>query len=132
MTWELVERGRFNDFLGPLSVRRDGDLARCRMWPERQHSNLSDNVHGGVLLALIDISFFAGSFVLGIDNAGRGVTIDSSVQFLSAGRIGEPLDAVVEKLRETGRMVFLRGTLEQGEEKIASFSGIIRKMSPRA
>jgi uncharacterized protein (TIGR00369 family) len=129
MTWDLIEPGRFNGLLGPLRVRREEERARCRMFPDRQHSNLSDAVHGGVLLSLIDVSFFAGAHVLGVENAGRGVTVDCSVQFLSAGRIGTPLDAVVEKLRETGRMVFLRGIVEQEEEKVAAFSGVIRKVS---
>jgi uncharacterized protein (TIGR00369 family) len=128
MTWELVGPERFNAVLGPVRVRREGELARCRMLPERRHTNLSENVHGGVLLTLIDVALFAGSHVLDIPAAGHGVTVEISTQFLSAGRIGAPLDAVVEKLRETGRMVFLRGTLEQGGGKVAAFSGLIRKM----
>jgi hypothetical protein len=42
----------------------------------------------------------------------------------------EPLDSVVEVLRETGRMVFMRGQVEQGEHLVASFSGLVRK-APR-
>src|SRR3546814_1743449 len=76
------------------------------MIPERKHSNLGDNVHGAVSLALVDIALFAASHQFGSLNAGHSVTLDLSTQFVGAGRIGEPLDAVVELVRETGRLIF--------------------------
>jgi hypothetical protein len=42
----------------------------------------------------------------------------------------EPLDALVEVMRETKRLVFLRGTVVQGagdEHLVSTFSGIVRK-----
>ena len=50
-----------------------------------------------------------------------------SHQFLGAGTIDQPLDAVAEILRETGRLAFLRGTIEQDGNLIAAFSATIRK-----
>ncbi len=55
------------------------------------------------------------------------MTLDLSTQFIGGGRIGEPIEAQVELLRETGRLLFLRGLVVQDEEKIASFSATIRK-----
>ena len=72
-----------------------------------------------------------GSFSLSGLSAGS-VTLELSSQFIGAGKPGVPLDAVVEVLRETKRLVFLRGTVVQGkddEHLIASFSGIVRKPS---
>jgi len=60
------------------------------------------------------------------------VTLDLSTQFVGAGRVGEPLDAVVELVRETGRLIFLRGLVVQGEGDshiVLSFAGTIRKAS---
>ena len=51
---------------------------------------------------------------------------------IGAGRPGVPLEALVEVMRETRRLVFLRGTVVQGdgdEHLVASFSGIVRKPS---
>ncbi|MBU0823634.1 MAG: PaaI family thioesterase, partial [Alphaproteobacteria bacterium] len=65
-------------------------------------------------------------------NAGHSVTLDLSTQFVGAGRVGEPLDAVVELVRETGRLIFLRGLVVQGEGDshiVLSFAGTIRKAS---
>jgi hypothetical protein len=38
---------------------------------------------------------------------------------------------VVEVLRETGRLVFLRGLVVQDEDMVASFTATIRKPSQR-
>ena len=138
VSWDLKDPTRFNSFIEPLTVRaepptRDGrPCARVRMVPERKHSNLGDNVHGAVTLALVDIALFAASHQFGSLNAGHSVTLDLSTQFVGAGRIGEPLDAVVELVRETGRLVFLRGLVVQGEDDahiVLSFAGTIRKAS---
>ncbi len=128
-TWELEDTTRFNAWMFPkLIVRNDDDgKARLRAFPELRHTNLSDNLHGGTLLALIDIALFACSRMLGVIEVGTAVTLDLSVQFIGAGRAGEPLDAVTELLRETRRLAFLRGIVEQQGDVIAAFSGTIRK-----
>ena len=131
-TWDLKEPGLYNDLLGPLYVRRlDTGIAQMRMVPQRQHSNLDNAVHGGTLLGFIDIALFAGAHQYGVDIAGRSSTIELQTQFIGAGLIGQPLDCDVEVLRETGRLVFLRGTVHQndGSHLVASFSGILRKSS---
>src|SRR3546814_4632248 len=80
-----------------LPISSDGrPCARVRMIPERKHSNLGDNVHGAVTLALVDIALFAASHQFGSLNAGHSVTLDLSTPFVGAGRIGEPPAAAVE------------------------------------
>ena len=133
-TWELVEPGRFNTLLFPrLLVRRDDDgTARLRFLPDRSHSNLAENVHGGAILALIDIALFACSRMLGVADVARAVTLDLSVQFIGPGKVDQPCDAVTQVLRETRRLAFIRGTVEQdGGHLVAAFSGTIRKPSQR-
>ena len=132
----MNDSSRFNAFIEPLSVRAepttaDGrPVARIRMHPTRQHSNLGNAVHGAVTLALIDVALFAAAHQFGSLNAGFSVTLDLNTQFVGGGRIDEPLDAVVELVRETGRLVFLRGMVVQGagdSHIVAAFSGTIRK-----
>lgn len=132
MTWELSDPTRFNGFLGPFLLKVEGDVARVRMTPRHEHSNLSGHVHGGALLAFVDIALFAASRGFGLIEAGTAVTLDLSVQFIGGGRIGEMLEAQVELLRETGRLLFLRGLVVQGDDKVAAFSGTIRKPTRRA
>jgi uncharacterized protein (TIGR00369 family) len=99
------------------------------MFPERRHSNLLDAVHGAITLALIDISLFACMRHALDGDAAGSVTLDLSTQFIGAGRVGEPLDAIAEVLRETRRLVFLRGTVVQETALIAAFNGTVRKPS---
>lgn len=138
ISWNLRDPSRFNAFIEPLFVRveeptPDGrPRARVRMHPTRQHSNLGDNVHGAVTLALVDIALFAASHQFGSLEAGHSVTLDLSTQFVGGGRLDEPLDAVVELVRETGRLIFLRGLVVQGDGDshiVLTFAGTIRKAS---
>ncbi|GAA4767985.1 PaaI family thioesterase [Novosphingobium ginsenosidimutans] len=134
--WELADDTRFNaQTMGRMLVRAESDrTCRVRMFPERKHSNLLDMVHGAVTLALIDIALFAAMRTLLNGNAGGSVTLELSSQFIGAGALSKPLDAVVEVMRETKRLVFMRGTVVQGEgdeHLVASFSGIVRKPSAK-
>lgn len=137
-SWNLVDRTRYNTaVLGDMRVRKEGHFCRLRMFPERRHTNLTDNVHGAVTLGLIDIALFATMHINGSGDAGPSVTVELSTQFVGAGDPSRPLDAVSEIVRETGRMLFLRGFATQpredgGEDIIASYSGIVRKMRARA
>jgi len=131
MTWALSDPTRFNSFLGPFLLKVEGGVARVRMTPRHEHSNLQDNLHGGALLGFIDVALFAASRGFGLIEAGTAVTLDLSVQFIGAGKVDDAVEAQVELLRETGRLLFLRGLVVQGEATIASFSGTIRKPSRR-
>ena len=127
-TWNIIDETRFNHaVMGPMMLRVEGDKCRVRMQPERKHSNLQDMIHGAVTLALIDISMFAGMRTLTDNEGARAVTLELSTQFIGAGRMDTPLDAVVEVLRETGRTIFMRGHVEQGEHLVAAYSGLVRK-----
>jgi uncharacterized protein (TIGR00369 family) len=131
--WNLTDQRRFNaQILGKMIVRPEGEgRARLRMFPEMKHTNLMDNLHGGTTLSLIDVALFAGSRTFGLIDAGTSVTLDLSVQFIGAGKADQPLDAEVELLKETGRLLFLRGIVVQGENRIAAYSGTIRKPTKR-
>nr|WP_245968687.1 PaaI family thioesterase [Hephaestia caeni] len=131
MIWELSDPTHFNSLFGPFLLRMEGEVARVRMMPRHEHSNLQDNLHGGALLAFIDIALFAASRGFGVIEAGTAVTLDLSVQFIGAGKVSEPLEARVDLLRETGRLLFLRGLVVQNDGTVASFAGTIRKPTRR-
>ncbi len=127
--WQMTDPSRYNGtVLGKMLVRSEGEgKARLRIFPEHRHSNLANAVHGGVTLGFIDVAMFGASRMFGLIDAGTAVTLDLSVQFIGAGLIGEPMDAEVELLKETGQLLFMRGLVVQGETRIAGFSGTIRK-----
>jgi acyl-coenzyme A thioesterase PaaI-like protein len=131
--WNLKDQSLFNGaVMGRMITRVDEDgRARLRMVPERRHENLQGIIHGAVTLALIDISLFTTMHTIGSGNAGPSVTLELSTQFTGAGQPHRPLDAVTEIVRETGSLVFVRGTVVQDEHIVASFSGIVKKMRPK-
>lgn len=127
-TWDIEGGHCYNASIGRLLVKPDGPgRGRCRIFPDAGQGNLGNVVHGGAILTFIDIAMFAGGQVAGMSDTSA-VTLDCSVQFIGAGELGKPLDAVVELLRETGRLVFYRGTVEQDERIVAAFSGTLRKI----
>ena len=123
--------GAFNrDFIGLLLVRDDGgDVARTRIFPGKHMANAYGSLHGGVISAFADASLFAGAGLLSEEHPSAAVTIDLSVQFTGSGNLEEPLDGLVTVLRETRRMVFVQGRIEQGGNTIAGFSGVLRKIT---
>lgn len=127
-TWDVDGPARFNHSLGKLLARRGEDgRGWCRMFPAQEHSNLGEKVHGGALMTFVDMALYAGGAMAGA-NVAQAVTLDCSVQFLSPGELGSPLDAELELLSETGRLVFVRGRVLQGERLVASFSATLRKL----
>ncbi len=131
-TWNLRDQTRFNAVvMGEMIVRTEDEKCRLRMFPERKHTNLQEMIHGAATLSLIDISLFAAMRTLTTGEPGPAVTLELSTQFIGAGKVDEPLDAVVWIVRETGRLLFLRGDVEQGEHKVAAYSGIVRKASKK-
>ncbi|USU05396.1 PaaI family thioesterase [Sphingomonadaceae bacterium OTU29LAMAA1] len=129
--WQFRDTTRYNAFIEPLHVRVEGGVARVRMLPRHEHSNMRGHVHGGALLGFMDVALFAASRGFGVLGAGGAVTLDLSAQFIGGGTIGVPMEARIELLRETSRMLFLRGLVVQDDRPtIASFTGTLRKSTP--
>jgi len=132
--WRIIDATRFNEsVLGKQLIRAESETsARMRIFPQiPRHTNSAGNVHGAITLALIDVSLFAAMYVLRGLDSGRSVTLDLASQFIGAGDASRPLDAVVELLRETRRLAFLRGLVVQDDDLVASFSATVRKPSQR-
>jgi len=130
MIWGPRQNGRFNTLYNPVRVREEepGRVARVRVLPDEILTSVTGKMHGGATAGFIDIAIFAGARGCGINESGFAVTIDLSIQFLAPGEAGRNMDAVVELVRETGRMAFLRGTVEQDFGVIATFMATIRKV----
>ena len=101
------------------------------MTPQPRHANIQERLHGGALLGFIDVVLFAAARSFGLIEAGTAVTVDLSVQFIGGGQIGAEIEAQAELLKETRRLLFMRGLVVQGGETIASFAGTIRKPTSR-
>ncbi|MDE2302515.1 MAG: PaaI family thioesterase [Sphingomonadales bacterium] len=130
--WQLYQLSgpeRYNRaVLGDLLVRAEDDShARVRLAPQPWHANSTGRYHGGITLGLIDVALFAAMYVLRAVPVSGSVTVDMQTQFIGAGDAARALDCVVELLRETRRMGFLRGLVVQADDLVASFTATVRK-----
>ncbi|MFD1950009.1 PaaI family thioesterase [Sphingomonas arantia] len=123
-----IAAGRFLDSFGTIRVRVEGPVVRCRVETGRAQSNVSDNVHGGFILAFVDQVMFCALLAQERLPRGGAVTLQAGMNFIGAAKAGLPIDAVVEITGETGRMLFLRGLIEQDGATIGSFDGTLRKV----
>jgi uncharacterized protein (TIGR00369 family) len=126
----------FEDHVGPFYYRIDGDTRRadavhCVLPTLPRHANYAGGVHGGAILTFADyaLCLVAGRAADGGTNDAFAMTVSIAVEFLSAGRIGPPLEARGEPLQVTGRLAFARGSLTQGGRTIALWSGVCRHVT---
>ncbi len=130
--WRLPETGRFVDSYGETRVRAEPHgRVRCRVAVGEPQANGGGAIHGGFILAYVDHVAFCGLALLGRLPPGGAVTLAANTSFISAGSIDEPLDAIVEVVGETGRMMFVRGLMEQSGRTVASFEVTLRKTPVR-
>ncbi len=125
--WLRDPDGRFASMLGDFLFRQtdEGDVV-CRMETDRRHSNGLGYIHGGFIMSFIDMAMF--SFIFRQLENSAAVTLSCATDFLSAGIIGKPIEARGEILKETGKMLFVRGLITQDGLNVASFTGTMRKI----
>ncbi|HEY0269701.1 MAG TPA: PaaI family thioesterase [Sphingomonas sp.] len=119
----------FNGGFGAIRSRAEGALARVRIATGPERANPMGALHGGFLLAFLDQAVFVGPVVLGrLALPDWAVTLNFATQFVAPGRIDVPLDCMVEFVSETGRLIFLRGQMEQEGRALLLFQATLRKV----
>jgi uncharacterized protein (TIGR00369 family) len=127
------EPDTYIDTIGPSYSRAEGPgRASVGVDTRALHRNRMDALHGGFIAAFADHAGFAALRALGRPEQMNAVTIDLQLQFFGAGRVGPPLIAEVEFLKETGRLFFLRMLFRQEDATIASATATFRKASEKA
>lgn len=125
--WTFSGSG-FNATLGRILSRAEGaDMVRVRIAAGPDRGNVQGALHGGFLLGFLDQALFIGPTSTGRLPFASAVTLSVSTQFVAAGRIGPPLDCLVEIVRETGRLLFLRGTMEQDGRVVLVWQATLSK-----
>ena len=115
--------------VGPSYSQGNGERRATVMLETRQsHANRNGALHGGFLAGFADHAYFAALAAMGRPEQAAAVTVDLSMQYCGAGKVGQPLRADVEVLQETGRLFFMRLTLHQGDGLVASSTATVRKV----
>ena len=131
-SWGDFPPSSFAAATGRLLFRPAGPRrGECRMFPTEAHMNMGGSIHGGAVMSFIDMALFAGGRCAGMAE-GHYVTLDVHVHFIARGKIGVPLDAVVNLVKQTkGGHVFLAGTCEQDGEPSHSFTGTLKRIKDK-
>lgn len=121
----------FENRAGPFYMQREtpGAPYVCAFRAEDRHMNGAGFMHGGCLMTFADFALFAIAMdELGGDNA---VTMNLSSDFLGSVAPGALVEARGEVTRGGGKTIFVRGLITADGAPALSFTGIIRRLSPR-
>ena len=121
--FELLPTGLgFTDAIGPCYRRIVDERVSFGLVVSAVHANTMGICHGGVLMTLADITAATGVNVARGKKAGSP-TINLSVDFILAGRLGEWIQADVEHVSVKRRFGFCSGTIGNPEGLVARFNG---------
>lgn len=112
----------FTDTIGPCFRRIVDDQVSFGLVVSEVHSNTMGICHGGVLMTLADITAATGVNVARRKRAGSP-TINLSVDFIAAGRMGQWLQSDVEHVSVKRRFGFCSGVIHNVDGLVARFNG---------
>jgi uncharacterized protein (TIGR00369 family) len=126
-TWPPHRLETFGTRLGPIYWRAAANgQVECCIETDSSHLNGNGALHGGFLMSFADMALYAAAAPSLVDFTA--VTVTCNTEFLGAGEAGRPLVAQMELLKETGKMIFLRGMVSQDGRAVIAFSGTLRKV----
>ena len=116
--------------IGPFYFKTEADgRALCAFEPKPHHLNGGGSIHGGCLMSFADFALFgiAHNTLAG----AHAVTLTFSSEFVGAGGLDGLVEARGEIIRDTRRVIFVRGIVTQAERPLLSFSGTLKKITRR-
>jgi uncharacterized protein (TIGR00369 family) len=122
---EEISSVGFNRFVGPfyrLPDLEEGAVRRFAFVVTEKHMNAAGSVHGGMLMALADMSM--GQTARLSTGATGGSTVSLNCDFVGPGR---PNDVIVSRVRISRRartMMFLSAELLAGDRLILVATGL--------
>ncbi|WP_239018866.1 PaaI family thioesterase [Sphingobium terrigena] len=127
--WGEPDVDDFLSVIGSGYARSDAPgRAQVALEVQPLHMNRYGNLHGGFAAGFADHAYFVALWAMGRKDQREALTIDLSMQYMGLGKVGVPMIADVELLKETGKMMFLRMTIAQGGGLIAASTATLRKV----
>lgn len=119
----------FEDHAGPFYMKIDADGGEhlSAFLCEKRHFNGGGFLHGGMLMSFADYALFVIAHDALQDE--HSVTVSCQTEFLKgAAPLGELVYARGQVTRNTRSLVFVKGEIFYGEDTLATFSGILKKI----
>lgn len=128
--WRCWGTDPFEDRTGPFYYRVDeAGKVRCAFKAEARHMNGGGFMHGGCLMTFADYALFC----IATDElaGGAAVTLTMNSEFVSAGHVGDFVEATGEIVKAGGSVIFVRGHIYVAERTLLTFSGVIKRVKRR-
>jgi uncharacterized protein (TIGR00369 family) len=120
-----VSIGGFNRFIGPLfrlPETSGGDVRRFAFSVTDKHMNSAGTVHGGMLMAFVDIAM--SQTARAVSGAKSCSTVSLNCDFVGPGRLGDMIEARVRVTRRARTMVFMSSELVSGDRTLLVATGL--------
>lgn len=129
--WQYWPEEPFESHAGPFyrTVDHDGVIGAFRAEPKQM--NAGGVVHGGCLMSFADFMLFSIAWDA-FEDGSLGVTMTFNSEFLDGAREGELVTSRGEVTRMGKTTIFVRGMIYSEDRPVMSFSGSIRRFTPRA
>ena len=129
--WQTYDlHDTFDTVVGPFYGKPDPDgHMRCAFRAEQKHMNAGGRMHGGCLMTFADIAMFQIAYQE--MEGASGVTVQLDSTFIDGAYEGELVEAMGEVVRAGKSLIFVRGQISTGERILMTYSGVIRKFTPR-
>lgn len=131
--YRKIERtSAFSSLIGPLyETDRTAPDYRVGILLEEKHRNLIDVVHGGLLASLSD-TYLGRLIVFGARENIKVLTVSLTVDYLSAGRIGEFVEAKGQVDRRGRGLCHSSGGLFVGDRQLVRAHAIYKVLYPKS
>lgn len=115
----------FYQSVGPIYIRREEDTARCGFLVGEKHVNIAGICHGGMLFSVMDIQLgFDANLKTGVD--GFLATVNMTVDFMAAVKIGQWVEASSQVVRQTRSLVFVDGRMTADGETVLRANAVLK------
>ena len=118
----------FENFAGPLYQKDGSDGLVYGFCVRSEHCNAGDICHGGMLMTFADYAMCSAAIH---GHNANPITITMNSEFMAPVQEGDRVLARCEIQRRTSSMVFCRADLVVGEQAVAAFTGVIKRLKPR-
>lgn len=129
--WQTYDlHDTFDSVVGPFYFKPDPDgHMRCAFRAEQKHMNAGDRMHGGCLMTFADIALFQIAYQE--MEGASGVTVQLDSTFVDGAYVSDLVEATGEVMKAGKSLIFVRGQITVGDRIVMTFSGVIRKFTPR-
>ena len=120
--WVTLPTQAFGTHVGPFYQPPEGGTLLCGFVAGAHHANKRGVVHGGMLATAFDVALGNASWAAAGDRPSA--TVQLSIQYTGALKLGEFATIRTEIIRVTRSLVFARGIMTAGDRTVATGEGV--------